>query len=190
MRFKDYKGGATIQQGEAFDPTPKNIEARVIRTKLPNGLKLVMFPKKTRGGTVAASMNVRFGDEKSLFGKSTAGSMAGALLMRGTKNKNRQQIQDETDRLKAQINVSGGVNSASANIRTLEANLADSLRFARELLREPSFPEAEFEQIRQQRIAGAESAKTEPTSLASLDLEPAHERPLPARRRAVHLDHR
>jgi zinc protease len=133
-------------------------------------LKLVMFPKKTRGGTVVASMIVRFGDEKSLFGKSTAGSMAGGLLMRGTKSKNRQQIQDETDRLKAQINVSGGVNSASANIRTLEANLAGSLRFARELLREPTFPETEFEQIRQQRIAGAESAKTEPTTLASLDL--------------------
>ena len=169
-RFKDYTGGGTIQQGEAFDPTPKNIEARVIRAKLPNGLKLVMFPKKTRGGTVVASMIVRFGDEKSLHGKSTAGALTGALLMRGTKNKNRQQIQDETDRLKAQINVSGGVNSANANIRTLEANLADSLRFARELLREPSFPEAEFEQIRQQRIAGAESAKTEPTSLASLEM--------------------
>jgi zinc protease len=115
-------------------------------------------------------MTVRFGDEKSLFDKSTAGAMAGALLMRGTKNKNRQQIQDETDRLKAQINVSGGPNNASASIRTLEANLADSLRFARELLREPSFPEAEFEQVRQQRIAGAESAKTEPNSLASIDL--------------------
>jgi len=170
VRFKDYKGGATIQQGEAFDPTPQNIEARVIRAKLPNGLKLVMFPKKTRGGTVVASLTVRCGDEKSLFGKSTAGTMAGALLMRGTKKKNRQQIQDETDRLKAQINVSGGINFASANIRTLEANLADSLRFARELLREPSFPEAEFEQIRQQRIAGAESARTEPNSLAPLDL--------------------
>jgi zinc protease len=170
VRFKDYKGGATIQQGEAFDPTPQNIEARVIRTKLPNGVKLVLFPKKTRGGTVVAVLNVRFGDEKTLFGKSTAGIMAGALLMRGTKNKNRQQIQDETDRLKAQISASGGINFASANIRTLEANLADSLRFARELLREPSFPEAEFEQIRQQRIAGAESSRTEPNSLASLDL--------------------
>ena len=168
--FKDYKGGVTIQAGEAFDPTPKNIEARVIRAKLPNGLKLVMFPKKTRGGTVVAVMNVRFGDEKLLFGKSTAAIMAGALLMRGTKNKNRQQIQDEIDRLKAQITASGSINAASANIRTLEANLADSLRFARELLREPSFPEAEFEQIRQQRIAAAESARTEPTSLASLDL--------------------
>ena len=66
-----------------------------------------MFPKKTRGGTVAAQISVRFGDEKSLFGKSTAGSMAGGMLMRGTKTKNRQQIQDETDRLKAQINVGG-----------------------------------------------------------------------------------
>ena len=170
IRFKDYKGGAVIQQGEVFDPTPQNIEARVIRTTLPNGLKLVMFPKKTRGGTVAAAINIRFGDEKSLFGKSTAGSMAGSMLMRGTKTKNRQQIQDETDRLKAQINVFGNVDFASANIRTLEANLADSLRFARELLRDPSFPESEFEQIRQQSIARAETGKTEPNNLAQLDM--------------------
>ena len=171
VRFKDFKGGAVIQQGETFDPTPQNIEARVIRTTLPNGLKLVMFPKKTRGGTVVARINIRFGDEKSLFGKETAADMAGALLMRGTKTKNRQQIQDETDHLKAQINVYGGVDSASANIRTLEANLADSLRFARELLREPSFPATEFEQIRQQRIGAAESQKTEPNSLASQEME-------------------
>ena len=170
-RFKDYKGGATIQQGEVFDPTPQNIEARVIRATLPNGLKLVMFPKKTRGGTVTATINVRFGDEKSLFGKSTAGTMAGALLMRGTTHKNRQQIQDETDRLKAQISVSGGSASATASIHTLEANLADSLRFTRELLREPSFPESEFVQLRQQRIAIAESGRAEPTTLASLDMD-------------------
>ena len=72
--------------------------------------------------------------------------------------------------MKAQINVSGNVDSASANIRTLEANLADSLRFARELLREPSFPDTEFDQIRQQRIAGAEAGKSEPNRLASLEL--------------------
>jgi zinc protease len=171
VRFKDYKGGAVIQQGEVFDFTPQNIEARVVRATLPNGLKLVMFPKKTRGGTVTASISVRFGDEKSLFGKSTAGTMAGALLMRGTTTKNRQQIQDEMDRLKAQISVSGGSASASASIRTLEANLGDSLRFTRELLREPSFPETEFEQLRQQRIANAESGRTEPNNLASLDMD-------------------
>jgi zinc protease len=90
LRFKDYHGGAAIQQGEAFDPTPKNIEARVIRATLPNGLKLVMFPKKTRGATVTAVIDIRFGDEKSLFGHPDVGTMVGALLMRGTTTKNRQ----------------------------------------------------------------------------------------------------
>ena len=170
-RFQDYKGGEAIQQGETFDTTPANIESRVTRVTLPNGLKLVMLSKKTRGGMVNLTMNVRFGDEKSLFGKSAAGSMAGALLMRGTKNKTKQQIQDETDRLKAQISVSGGVSSAFASIRSPEANLPDSLRFVRELLREPAFPEAEFEQLRQQRIASYESSRSEPSSLATLELD-------------------
>ena len=170
LRFKGYTGGNAIQQGEVFDPSPRNIESRVTRVTLPNGLKLVMMPKKTRGGIVVTSMNVRFGDEKSLFGKSMAGALAGSLLMRGTKNKNRQQVQDETDRLKAQINVSGSSSAVSASVRTVEANLADSLRLARELLREPAFPEAEFEQVRQQRIAGIESQRSEPTALASLEM--------------------
>jgi zinc protease len=170
LRFKDYHGGAAIAQGEAFDPTPQNIEARVIRATLPNGMKLVMFPKKTHGGTVTARVNIHFGDEKSLFAKSTAADIASSMLMRGTKTKTRQQIQDESDHLKAQINLYGDTTSASAFVRTLDVNLADSLRFMRELLREPSFPESEFEQLRQQDIAGVESGKSEPGTLASLDL--------------------
>jgi zinc protease len=43
-RLKDFTGGAIIQEGEAFDPAPKNIESRVIRARLPNGLKLI--PKR------------------------------------------------------------------------------------------------------------------------------------------------
>jgi zinc protease len=169
-RFKDFKASAAIQEGEAFDPTPKNIEARLIRATLPNGMKLVMFPKKTRGGIVVVNMNFRYGNEKSLFGTATAATMAGGLLMRGTKTKNRQQIQDETDRLKAQMNVWGKAGYGGAWMRTVEANLPDSLRLARELLREPSFPEAEFEQVRQQSIASAESQKTEPAALAQNEM--------------------
>ena len=169
-RFKDFKPGAAIQEGEAFDPTPKNIEGRLIRTTLPNGMKLVMFPKKTRGGIVVVNMNFRYGNEKSLFGSSTAASMAGDMLMRGTKTKSRQQIQDETDRLKAQMSVWGSAGYGGAWTRTVEANLPDCLRFAHELLREPSFPEAEFEQVRQQRIASIESQKTEPMYLVGNEM--------------------
>ena len=169
-RFKDFKGGAAIQEGEAFDPTPKNIEVRLVRTTLPNGMKLVMFPKKTRGGVVVATMNLRYGNEKSLFGTKTTASLAGEMLMRGTKTKNRQQIQDETDRLKAQVNVWASAGYGGAWARTVSANLPDTLKFVRELLREPSFPEAEFEQVKQQRIASIESQKTEPMALASNEM--------------------
>jgi zinc protease len=169
-RFKDFKGGEAEQQGEVFDPTPANIEARVQRSTLPNGMKLVLFPKKTRGGMVSALVNIRFGDEKSLFGKSTDADLAGALLMRGTKTRNKQQIQDETDRLKAQINMNGSVNGANANIRTSAANLPDALRLVRDLFRESTFPDAEFEQVRLQHIEGAESGKTDPQALASTEL--------------------
>ena len=168
--LKDFKGGEAIAEGEVFDPTPANIEARISRSKLPNGAKVVLLPKKTRGGTVMAQITMRFGDEKSLFGKATVGQMAGSLLMRGTRNKSRQQIQDETDRLKARLNVTGNTNSATASIETTEANLPGALRLAAEILREPSFPEGEFETVRAQRLAGIEAGKTDPQNLAFLEL--------------------
>ena len=176
--FKGYKGGEQLAQGEVFDPTPANIEARTTKVALPNGMTLLLLPKQTRGGTVRVHLGIRFGDEKSLVGKEEAADMAGSLLMRGTKHKSRQQIEDEIDKLKAQLNVSGGVRGADATIETVAANLPGALRLASEILREPSFPEAEFEPARQTRLAGLEAAKTEPTSLGPIELK-RHLRPYP-----------
>jgi zinc protease len=167
--LKDFSGGTGIVQGEAFDPTPSNIESRVIRKTLPGGLKLVMMPKKTRGGAVFAQVNLRFGDQASLAGKAMVASFTGQILIRGTKTKSRQQIQDEIDRLKARINVGGGATGATANVETVEANLAGSLRLAAEILRTPAFPESELEPMRQLRIASIESGKSEPTAIASIE---------------------
>jgi zinc protease len=169
--LKDFKGGEAIATGEAFDPSPANIEARVSRSQLAGGLKMVLLPKKTRGGTVTAMVTLRFGDEKALFGKSAEAQFAGGLLMRGTRNKTRQQIQDEMDRLKARMNVTGGATNATATIETVEANLPAALRLAAEVLREPSYPEREFDQLRQQRIAAVEAGRSDPGALASVALD-------------------
>ena len=163
--FKDFKGGAAISEGEVFDPSPKNIESRLTRAKLSDGVKVVMLPKKTRGGTVTLSFIARFGDEKSLFDKVATGELTGEMLMRGSKQYSRQQIQDESDKLKAQIRVGGGINNASISIQTTEANLAAALKLAAEILKEPAFPEAEFEQVRKQTVAGIEEEKSDPQAL-------------------------
>ncbi|HMS09075.1 MAG TPA: pitrilysin family protein, partial [Pyrinomonadaceae bacterium] len=103
----EYKGGEAIAAGEAFDPTPANIESRTVRSQI-GGIKTAFLTKENRGDTVFATMRLRFGDEKSLMNRSAIANMVGSLLTRGTAKRTRQQIQDEFDRLKATVRVSGG----------------------------------------------------------------------------------
>ena len=163
---KDYKGNAAVEAGEAFDPTPANIDARTIRVTLPNGMKLALLPKKTRGGTVSASLVLHFGDVQSVTGKGVAAQTAGSLLMRGTAKHTRQQVQDELDKLKAQMFASGTATRSSVGISTIRANFPGALRLAAEVLREPVFPETEFEQFRQAAISSIENARTDPQGQA------------------------
>ena len=167
---KDYKGDAVVAAGEAFDPSPENIETRARRIQLQNGFQVALLPKKTRGGSVVVSATFRFGDEKSLFGKSTDASMAGAMLMRGTTKHTRQQIREELDRLKARAGVGGGVTSANLQIETTRENLPATLTLMAEILREASFPAAEFESLKAARLTQIEDQKSEPQLIASREM--------------------
>jgi zinc protease len=176
--LKDYKGSAPVAAGEAFDPAPLNIDVRTTRSTLPSGLKLSLLPKKTRGETVVANLTLRIGDEKTLTNRATASQLASAMLMRGTAKHSRQEIQDEFDRLKARVNVGGASAAVNASVETTGANLPAALRLLTEVLREPSFPPDEFEQLRQQRLAGLEQQKSEPQAISVVTLQ-RHLRPYP-----------
>ncbi|MEO6390308.1 MAG: pitrilysin family protein [Pyrinomonadaceae bacterium] len=163
---KDYKGDAKIAEGEAFDPSPANIEARTKRTAAKTGVALALLPKKTRGETVFASLTLRMGNEKALMNRSTAGSLTGSMLMRGTAKHTRQQLQDEFDKLKARVSVGGGSSAASATIETTRGNLPAVMRLVAEILREPAFPATEFEQLKTEQLAAIEQQKSDPTTVA------------------------
>ncbi|MBV8816864.1 MAG: insulinase family protein, partial [Acidobacteriaceae bacterium] len=165
---KDYKSTEVRTEGEVFDVSPANIDARTTRTNLRNGAKVALLSKKTRGGAVQAFINLRFGDEKSAFGKQPAAQFAGQMLNRGTKNHSRQQIQDEFDKLKARVNFSGGATNAAVSIQTIHENLAATLKLVAEVLREPTFPDSEFDQVKQASLARVESMKSEPNALAQM----------------------
>jgi zinc protease len=165
VAMKDYKGSEAVAAGEPFDPSPSGIEKRT-RRLTEAGVKTAFVSKKTRGETVNAVLTLHIGDEKSLFGKSTIGSLAGGMLMRGTAKHTRQQLRDEFDRLKANVGVGGGARSVSASIQTTRANLPAVLRLVAEILREPAFPEAEFEEMRTQRIAGIKERMSDPGQIA------------------------
>lgn len=164
--LKDYKGDAVVAEGEAFDPSPANIDARTLKPAATGGLQFALLPKKTRGQTVVASLTFRFGDEKSLAGRTTAASFTASMLMRGTTKKTRQQIKDEFDRLKARVGISGGTNSMGVSLETVRENLPAVLKLVSEILREPAFPATELDQIKQEALAQIEQQRSDPIQMA------------------------
>jgi zinc protease len=163
--LKDYKGESVMAAGEAFDPSPDNVEARTERYTLPSGMTVALLPKSTRGATVQAVVRLHFGTVEALKGKQAAATLVGSTLIRGTRGKNRQQIQDEIDRLKAEIQVGGGATAATASISTTRENLVAALRLAGEILKEATLPEEELELMRKQQLTALENGRSEPQAL-------------------------
>jgi zinc protease len=163
---KDYKGNATVAQGEAFDPSPSNIESRTTRSDLPNGMKLAMLPKKTRGESVEVRITFRFGSESALQNKGAAPDFVASLLNKGTSKHTRQQMKDEFDRLKANVFFFGGASQAGINISTTKPNLAEALKLAIEAMKDPIFPADEFEKLKNEELAGIETNRSEPQAIA------------------------
>ncbi len=168
---KNYKGNATLAAGEAFDPSPANIDARTIRSTLPNGFKVALLPKTTRGNTVSARVTLRFGDEKSLSNRNSASTMMSSLFDRGSKTMSRQQIKDAFDKLKARVNFGGAGNNAIANIETTRENLAPTLRLIAQLFKEPAFDAKELDLLKQEELAGLDQQKSDPQALAVRTLQ-------------------
>jgi len=183
----NYKSTATIAHGETFDPTPSNIESRLARGKLANGMKLVALNKQTTGAMVYGVIELHFGDEASLAGKAEAAQFADALLGSGTTTKTRQQIQAELEKLNARVSVGagggggrggggggrggggagGGLAGATANIQAPAANFVAAMRIAVDELRNPAFPAEDFDRMKQQRIRALSQPRTEPTQLSA-----------------------
>jgi zinc protease len=185
--LKNYKSTVTIVHAETFDPTIANIESRVVRSKLANGMKVDVFPKKTENNMVTGTIQLRFGDATTLAGQREAAAFAGALLMSGTKSHTRSQLQDEFRKLNAQVTASGGggafggggrggrgggapgggsISTATAEITAPAENFVAAMKLAVEILKEPLYPDDEFDRTKTQRVKALELPQTEPTQLA------------------------
>jgi zinc protease len=167
---KDYKGGKAPVLGEKFDPTPENIEKAVERHQLSSGLKVALLPKRTRGESVVASLTLHFGNEQSLKGQRYASKFLGPLMARGTKQHNRQQLQDEQDKIKSKIGAGSDVGDLAFTVRSDRKHLPAALKLLGEMLHTPTFPANEFDVIKRQRIQALEKASVEPANLVFQEL--------------------
>jgi zinc protease len=167
---QDYRGDTARAAGEAFDPSPVNIERRVTRSALPNGLRIAALPKQTRGHSVNVTLRMRYGTAEAVAGKAAIADLAADMLLRGTRHHTRQQIRDSLDRLQARVNVFGSNTQTMVSIETTRPSLPAVLGLLGEVLREPAFDSTEFRTLVQENLAQIEEQKSEPQALASIAL--------------------
>jgi zinc protease len=168
---ENYKSKEVQSAGESFDFSPLAIEARVQRPEQVEGVKLGFLPKKTRGDAVALHLNLQYGSAENLKGMMPAAGFLPGLMLRGTKNLSRQQIQDALDKNFARLGTGmprmrlgagGSAGTLSYTVQTKRTNLPAVLEILRQVLREPTLPENEFEVMKNERLSNLEQGRSDP----------------------------
>jgi len=180
---KNYKGGKVAAAGEVFDPSPENLDARTKTVDL-GGIKAGLLPKKNRGATVSMVLTLRYGNEESLKGQTTAAAMLPRMLMAGTTKHDRQALREELDALGIRITPGmggfggrggrrGGSGPAGTpgqltfSVEAKRSTMPQAISLLGEILREPAFPAEEFDTMKRQSSQMSKMMRTEPAPLAS-----------------------
>jgi zinc protease len=156
--MQGFKAQDAAQAAEVFDPSPANINKRVIKMKI-GGLQVALLSKKNKGAVVSVALDLLWGDERSLFGKKMVSALTNKMLMLGNMQYNRVQLDDEFAKLK--------ITGDLYHFETTREHLAAALRLVAQVLKYPTFQESEFEQLKRQIVSNLESLRSDPTALAT-----------------------
>ena len=132
-----------------------------VRATLANGLRVIVTPMPQRE-LAAASLALRAGaaDEVDAVGGATV--LAARGLTEGTEVRDAIALTEAAERLGASIHAEAGWDATSAGLDVPVSRLAPALDLLAEVVRRPSFPEAEIDRLRDERLTDLLQAKADP----------------------------
>src|ERR1700740_493517 len=136
------------------------------KTRLANGLEVILAAShripKFHGELFSRSGNAAFVDRTPGLAE-----MAATVVRTGTAKRASRQIEEDLRRIGADLSSSAGSDTSTISFAGF-AEFAEPLLWAvSELAREASFPEAEFERERRQKLEEVKLERTQPDFLAS-----------------------
>ncbi len=164
--LKGFKPQLAAAAVEAFEATPAHIEQRTQRFNV-GGVKAALLPKGTRGAAVHATLTLRFGNEKTLFGQTEVAETVAGLLDKGSLTMTRQQVQDRLDALHTEMSIGGGAGFVSVSLSSRRGQLAEAIALVGDLLRHPSLPADALEEVRRQSLSAIEQQRKEPQAVVA-----------------------
>lgn len=103
-------------------------------------------------------------DPPELAGLAT---LTGEMIEEGTLTRTSFEIAEHMDRLGASLSVRAGWDQTTISLHTLSTRFEEALSLTGDVIRNATFPEAEFRRRRDERLASLLQERDEPTALAA-----------------------
>jgi zinc protease len=135
------------------------------RTQLSNGLKIVLAERHATP-TVNLSLQVDAGYAADQFGRPGTARLASSMIDEGTKKRTSLQISDELESIGADLAGGSDLDSTRVNLSALSPTLDRALDIYADVILNASFPEADFQRLKSQLLAGIQRERAEPITMA------------------------
>ncbi len=141
----------------------------VHRAVLDNGMT-VLAVENPAADIVAARLYIRAGGRYEALDQAGFTHLLSAVITKGTANLSSQEIAERVESVGASLGADAAADYFLMSLKTVSADFADMLALLAELVRSPSFPEAEVDLERKLTLQGIRSMQEQPFSVANLQL--------------------
>jgi zinc protease len=166
--FPELKAGAGIadraKRPEPGTPPEGRLPA-FERATLSNGLQVIVASRPAVP-VVQASLLVDAGYASDQGGVPGTAKLAANMLDEGTRTRSSLEISDALQRLGATLATGANLDQTTVSLSALKANLDASLAIFADVIRNPSFPQADFDRLKKQQLAAIEQESVQPMSIA------------------------
>jgi zinc protease len=135
------------------------------RATLSNGLEIVLAERHTVP-VVYFQLLVDAGYAADQHGIPGTASLAMTMLDEGTRNRSALEISEELAMLGARLGSGANLDQSIVTLNALKENLDESLEIFADVILNPSFPAADFERLKRQRLAQIQQEKAQPFGMA------------------------
>jgi zinc protease len=139
------------------------------RTVLGNGMTILAV-ENPAADIVAARFFLRAGGRYEVAEQTGVAHLVSTVITKGTARLSSQEIAERVESVGASLGADSAADYFLMSLKTVAADFEEMLDLMAEIIRSPSFPEAEVELERRQAIQGIRSMQEQPFSVANAQL--------------------
>ncbi len=135
------------------------------RTTLSNGLSVILV-QRNNIPDVKMLLSFDAGFSTDITSVSGIAKLAMNMMDEGTKDRNSLQISDELSKIGASVYSYSSLDGSYISFNSLKSNIDAGLNVFADIVKNPTFPQSDFDRLKKEQIVGIQREKVEPTGMA------------------------